>query len=84
MAARVPRIQLCSEAAMYFWIFLFLFLLVLLIAIVPVWPYSRRWGYTPTVGYIGPWTQAGPPFLIEEGAPGVEEDAVETAPNATE
>jgi hypothetical protein len=67
---------------MYFWTFLFLLLLALLVAVVPVWPYSRRWGYTPTavavlvlvgllvlsyVGYIGPWSQAGPPF-VEQGA----------------
>jgi hypothetical protein len=53
------------------------------VASVPAWPYSGRWGYTPTavavlvllgfmaltyVGYIGPWEQEGPPFHIEEGA----------------
>jgi len=80
---------------MYFWIFLFALLAVLLIATVPVWPYSRRWGYTPTavalllllgfmvvsyVGYIGPWTQAGPPFGVEEGLEGAEEGA-EPAPD---
>jgi Protein of unknown function (DUF3309) len=63
---------------MYFWAFLFLLLLALLIAVVPVWPYSRRWGYAPTlvavavligllalsyIGYIGPWQQDGPPFV---------------------
>ena len=75
---------------MYFWIFLFLLLLVLLVACVPVWPYSRRRGYTPTavallvllgfmvlsyVGSIGPWTQEGPPFLAERGAEGIETEA---------
>lgn len=83
---------------MYFWIFLFALLAVLLIASVPVWPYSRRWGYAPTaiallllfgfmvlsyVGYIGPWTQEGPPFLAEEGAEGVEQEA-ETLPDTTQ
>jgi hypothetical protein len=89
--------QLRSEAAMYFWIFLFLLLLVLLIACVPVWPYSRRWGYTPTaaallvllgfmvlsyIGYIGPWTQEGPPF-VEEGPEGIEEQP-DVVPGAVE
>jgi hypothetical protein len=63
---------------MYFQAFLFLLLLALLIAVVPIWPYSRRWGYTPTlvavamlvgllalsyIGYIGPWQQVGPRFV---------------------
>jgi len=67
---------------MFFWTILLLLLLALLVAIVPAWPYSRRWGYTPTalallaligflaltyVGYIGPWVQEGPPFNVEEG-----------------
>ena len=64
-----------------FWAFLALFLVVLLVAVVPAWPYSRRWGYTPTavallvllgffvltyIGYIGPWRQAGPPYGVQE------------------
>ena len=76
---------------MLFWTFLLLFLVALLIASIPAWPYSRRWGYTPTatamlvllgflaltyVGYIGPWEQAGPPFYVEETAdPEIETDA---------
>jgi hypothetical protein len=75
---------------MYFWTFLFLLLLALLVAVVPVWPYSRRWGYAPTavavvvlvgllvlsyIGYIGPWQQAGPPFV--EAAPESPEEVVE-------
>lgn len=67
---------------MLFWVFLALLLLALLVATVPVWPYSRRWGYAPVsiailvllvflvltyIGYIGPWEQAGPPFLVDEG-----------------
>lgn len=66
---------------MLFWVFLALLLLALLVAAVPVWPYSRRWGYVPVsiailvvlvflmltyIGFIGPWTQPGPPFLVEE------------------
>lgn len=71
---------------MLFWTFLTLFLVALLIAVVPVWPYSRRWGYAPTlaaalvflaflllvyVGYIGPWSQAGPPYMDGPGDPEV-------------
>jgi len=67
---------------MFFWTILLLLLLALLVAIVPAWPYSRRWGYTPTalallvligflaltyVGYIGPWVQEASPFNVEEG-----------------
>ena len=67
---------------MFFWTILFLLLIALLVAIVPAWPYSRRWGYAPTavallvlivflaltyIGYIGPWVQEGPPFNVEEG-----------------
>lgn len=70
---------------MLFWVFLLLLLIALVIATVPVWPYSRRWGYVPTgvavgivlvfllltyIGYIGPWTQPGPPYLVEEGPDG--------------
>jgi hypothetical protein len=29
---------------------LLLILLILLIAVVPAWPYSRRWGYYPSGG----------------------------------
>jgi hypothetical protein len=63
----------------FFWVFLALFLVALLVAVVPAWPYSRRWGYTPTafalivvlgflvltyIGYIGPWQKvAGPPYM---------------------
>lgn len=82
---------------MLFWTFLGVFLVVLLIAVVPVWPYSRRWGYAPTLGavvvllaflvlvyfgYIGPWSQAGPPFYVEEGpeATGEQPGAVEPEP----
>ena len=65
----------------FFWTFLALFLVALLVAVVPIWPYSRRWGYPPTaaallvllgflvltyVGYIGPWQQQGPPFDVHE------------------
>ena len=79
---------------MLFWVFLALLLVALLIATVPVWPYSRRWGYAPVsiailvllvflvltyIGYIGPWQQAGPPFLVEEG-PIPEEPAEPTIP----
>ena len=84
---------------MLFWSFLFLLLVALLIAWVPVWPYSRRWRYTPTalavlvllgfmvpsyvgyIGYIGPWTQAAPPFDVEEAPDGAEE-GVDAAPDA--
>jgi hypothetical protein len=67
---------------MLFWVFLAVLLVALLIAAVPVWPYSRSWGYVPVsiailvllgflmltyIGYIGPWEQAGPPFFVEEG-----------------
>ena len=66
---------------MLFWAFLCLFLVALLLAVIPAWPYSRRWGYTPTamaglvllgflvltyIGYIGPWVQQGPPFYVDE------------------
>ncbi len=31
-------------------IILFIILILLLIAVMPTWPYSRRWGYYPTGG----------------------------------
>jgi hypothetical protein len=77
------------EDAMLFWIFLFIFLVALLVAVIPVWPYSTRWGYAPTVGalvvllaflllvyvgYMGPWTQAGPPYAHGPGDPEVIEE----------
>ena len=67
---------------MFFYGVLLLLLVALLVAVIPAWPYSRRWGYTPTaaallvllgflvltyIGYIGPWEQEGPPFRVEEG-----------------
>src|SRR5687768_4382603 len=67
---------------MFFYGVLFLLLIALLIAVIPAWPYSRRWGLTPAaaallvllgflvltyIGYIGPWEQEGPPFDVEEG-----------------
>jgi hypothetical protein len=33
-------------------IFVIPLLILLLIAVVPTWPYSRRWGYIPT-GSVG-------------------------------
>jgi hypothetical protein len=65
----------------FFWWVLFLLLVALFVAIVPVWSYSRRWGYSPTalallvllgflaltyIGSIGPWRPPGPPFHTHE------------------
>lgn len=67
---------------MFLYFVLLLLLIALLIAVIPAWPYSRKWGLTPTaaallvllgflvltyVGYIGPWEQEGPPYDVEEG-----------------
>jgi hypothetical protein len=34
------------------WWILLIVLVLLLIAAIPAWPYSRRWGYTPS-GIVG-------------------------------
>jgi len=31
-------------------IILLIFVIVLLVAAIPVWPYSRQWGYAPSGG----------------------------------
>jgi hypothetical protein len=84
----------------YFWVFLALFLVVLVVAVVPAWPYSRRWGYTPTavalivllgffaltyIGLIGPWRQEGPPYVEHKvPAPATPPGPSETPPAASQ
>jgi hypothetical protein len=78
---------------MFSYYVLLLLLVALAIAVIPAWPYSRRWGYPPTatallvllaflvltyIGYIGPWEQEGPPYDVEE----VPDPDLEPAPEA--
>jgi len=83
---------------MFFYLVLALLLVALLIAllfaVVPAWPYRRRWRYTPSaaaliallvflvlsyIGEIGPWDE-GPPYDIEEGPDRDLEPGPEAAP----